>query len=97
MARHARVLAVADTPTTDMLRFERSALRDLEALGIRVEGLRHLEGSGELHMNLYLPSQERPLREKALCILLDFQRAYGHSVSVSPAFLYADDDHALDD
>lgn len=97
MARHGRLLDTAEYSTTETVRFERSVLPALSDLGVIVENLRHIEGAGELHVTLYLPSHDRAVREKTLCVLQDFERAYAHTVTVSPSMLYAEDRDVAED
>ncbi len=88
---HADVLDATERPSTEVVRFVRTVVPTLESLGVIVEGLSHVEGAGELHVRFYLPTRERALREKALTVVQDFERAYAHTVTVSPSILYFED------
>jgi hypothetical protein len=72
-------------------RFVRSVVPELEAIGVKVRDLRHLPGTGELHVDLYLPSSERVIRDKVIGAIQGFEASYAHSITVSAALLTNDD------
>lgn len=83
---------LAHPPTTEELRFDRALRPELEGWGAKVEELRHLPGSGELHVNIYLPSHDRVIRDKVLGAIQEFERQYAYTVAVSASLLYLEDE-----
>jgi hypothetical protein len=77
--------------TKQEVRFSHDVLPDLGALGVEVRALRHVEGTEELHVELVLPTHDRALRNQVLELLDAFEVSRAHTVTVSPAILFADD------
>jgi hypothetical protein len=63
----------------------------LAGYGVEVEDVRNPEGSGELHVTLHLPSDQRSLREKVLSALSEFEERWDFTVTVFPVMLYPHD------
>lgn len=98
------ILGVTPVVTTDPavygtkaeVAFSHMVLPQLGKWGVRVDGIRHAEPAGELHMNLYLPAAyDRRLREQVLGLLQAFEESFAYAISVSPALLFDDSDESL--
>jgi hypothetical protein len=85
------VTTATETQTESESRFNK-LVPSFQGIGVTVAHVRHMPGTGELHVTLCLPNHDRAMREKVLGMVQDFESAYAHTVTVSPAFTYEDDD-----